>query len=142
VSISAKGMYSQFEALYLLIFLGHITQFIHLFPNRLWTSRCAGHELLLLPSGPTAYALCHLFLIEIFSAFVLIRAVCFDRICVYSPFTSDSVTTFILFPVFLKHFTSSFDSLNLFKLENGIVLTQSLYFLRRFDSRSKCMRIC
>ena len=41
-----------------------------------------------------------------FSVFVLISAVYFERRCFYPPFTSDSVGTLSLFPVFLGHFTS------------------------------------
>jgi hypothetical protein len=49
--------------------------------------------------------------------------------------------TFIPFLVFLEHFISFLFSIPQIH-SNGIVLTQSLYLLRRFDSCSKCMRIC
>jgi hypothetical protein len=45
------------------------------------------------------------------------------------------------FPFFLEHLT--FFLLSISQIHsNGIVLTQSFCLLRRFDSRSKCMRIC
>jgi hypothetical protein len=95
------------------LFIYHIF-IVHWFiPFQTGSGLCVALNTGPLPSGATY--VCHRFLTETFDAFcafVLISAMCFEGICVYPRFTSDSVPLFPSPFYCILYLLPSFDSLN------------------------------
>jgi len=139
VSISAKGMNSKFEALY----STHFTRsyiIVHSFiPFQTGSGLCVALD--------AGYCRCPLvppmlYVIDFWQKFLMFLQCLsyhwcgiFRKNILLSP---NHVWFRTLVPFsWILYLLSSFDSLNSFER-----LTQPFYLLRRFDSRSKCMRIC